>query len=171
MVFGCGAIGLAAAVALKHFCMKKVMLCDVSEFHLGIAEKLGFAVCNTKKEDFPQKAAAYLGTAASLSGSVPNIDCWIDAAGAESVLDDYMRYGKIISRFVIVAVNNKPRQIDLLHMTYAQKSIIGSGGYFPEYVDSQTAEFLTFAEQSKKQRRRSNSRKNLPCFWREDRHR
>lgn len=33
-----------------------------------------------------------------------------------------------------MAVNNKPRQIDLLHMTYAQKSIIGSGGYFPEDV-------------------------------------
>ena len=33
-----------------------------------------------------------------------------------------------------VAVNNKPRQIDLLHMTYAQKSIIGSGGYLPEDV-------------------------------------
>lgn len=31
-------------------------------------------------------------------------------------------------------MNNQPRQLDLLHMTYAQKSIIGSGGYFPEDV-------------------------------------
>lgn len=38
------------------------------------------------------------------------------------------------SRFVSVAVNNKPRVIDLLHMTYAQQSIIGSGGYMPEDV-------------------------------------
>ena len=45
-----------------------------------------------------------------------------------------MEHGKIISRFVAVAVNNQPRQLDLLHMTYAQKSIIGSGGYFPEDV-------------------------------------
>ena len=27
-----------------------------------------------------------------------------------------------------------PRNIDLLHMTYAQQSIIGSGGYMPEDV-------------------------------------
>lgn len=27
-----------------------------------------------------------------------------------------------------------PRSIDLLHMTYAQQSIIGSGGYMPEDV-------------------------------------
>ncbi|MBD5474212.1 MAG: theronine dehydrogenase, partial [Lachnospiraceae bacterium] len=65
---------------------------------------------------------------------VPDIDCWIDAAGAESILESYMQYGKIISRFVVVAVNNKPRKIDLLHLTYAQKSLIGSGGYFPEDV-------------------------------------
>ena len=57
---------------------------------------------------------------------------WCSAA--ESILDDYLRIGKIESRFVSVAVNNKPRTIDLLHMTYAQQSIIGSGGYMPEDV-------------------------------------
>lgn len=134
VVFGCGTIGLAAAVALKYFGMDKVMLCDVSGFRLGVAEKLGFAICNTEQEDFTQKAADYFETAPSLTGMVPNIDCWIDAAGAESILDSFMLHGKIISRFVAVAVNNKPRQLDLLHMTYSQKSIIGSGGYFPEDV-------------------------------------
>lgn len=134
VVFGCGTIGIAAAVALKYFGISKVMICDVSDFRLNIAEKLGFAVCNTQKADFPKTAAAYFGTAPTLTGLVPDIDCWIDAAGAESILTSYMQHGKIGSRYVIVAVNNKPRQIDLLHMTYAQKSIIGSGGYFPEDV-------------------------------------
>lgn len=134
VVFGCGTIGLAAAVALKYFGMDKVMLCDVSDFRLNIAKNLGFAVCNIGKNNFTEMAADYFGTASSLNGMVPDIDCWIDAAGAESILDLFMQYGKIISRFVVVAVNNKPRQIDLLHMTYSQKSIIGSGGYFPEDV-------------------------------------
>ena len=134
VVFGCGTIGLAAAVALKYFGMDKVMLCDVSDFRLGIAENLGFAICNMDKENFIEKAAEYFKTAPSLTGAAPDIDCWIDAAGAESILDSFMQYGKIISRFVAVAVNNKPRQLDLLHMTYSQKSIIGSGGYFPEDV-------------------------------------
>lgn len=134
VVFGCGTIGLAAAVALKYFGMDKVMLCDVSDFRLRIAEKLGFAVCNTEKKAFVETAADYFGTAHSLNGMVPDIDCWIDAAGAESILDSFIEHGKIISRFVAVAVNNKVRRLDLLHMTYAQKSIIGSGGYFPEDV-------------------------------------
>ena len=37
-------------------------------------------------------------------------------------------------RYVSVAVNNAASTIDLLHMTYAQQSIIGSGGYMPEDV-------------------------------------
>lgn len=72
--------------------------------------------------------------APSLNGTVASIDCWLDASGAESILDDFLRFGKIESRFVSVAVNNMPRTIDLLHMTYAQQSIIGSGGYMSEDV-------------------------------------
>lgn len=135
VVFGCGTIGIAAAVAFRHFGMEKVMLCDHSAFRLKLAEGLGFATCNPAREDFAAKAAAYFGTAPSLSGSTANIDCWLDAAGAESILEDFLRLGKIESRFVCVAVNNAPRNMDLLHMTYAQQSLIGSGGYMPEDVE------------------------------------
>lgn len=43
-----------------------------------------------------------------------------------------MRLGNIGSRCVSVAVNNKPCVLDLLHLTYPQKSIIRSGGHAPE---------------------------------------
>ena len=129
-----GTIGIAASVALKHFGMEKIMLCGHSDFRLKLAEELGFAVCNPAAEDFAARAAAYFGTAPSLSGPTADIDCWLDAAGAESILNDFLRLGKIESRFVSVAVNNEPRTIDLLHMTYAQQSMIGSGGYMPEDV-------------------------------------
>lgn len=134
VVFGSGTIGLAAAVALKYFGMEKVMVCDRSNFRLKLAAELGFAVCNPATENFIEKSMDYFGTAPSLNGATANIDCWLDAAGAESILNDFLRLGKFESRFVSVAVNNKPRSIDLLHMTYAQQSIIGSGGYMPEDV-------------------------------------
>lgn len=134
VVFGCGTIGLAAAVALKYFGMDKVMICDLSDFRLNIARELGFEICNIKTENFIEKSRDYFGTAPSLSGEEADIDCYIDAAGAESVLDIFMKHGKIESRFVSVAVNNAVRKLDLLHLTFAQKSIIGSGGYMPEDV-------------------------------------
>lgn len=134
VVFGGGTIGIAASAAFRYFGMGKVMICDRSDFRLKLAENLGFAVCNPFREDFETKSWEFFGEAQSLSGATANIDCWLDAAGAESVLNDFLRLGKIESRFVSVAVNNAPRTIDLLHMTYAQQSIIGSGGYMPEDV-------------------------------------
>lgn len=134
VVFGCGTIGIAAAVAFKYFGMDKVMVCDYSDFRLRLAADLGFETCNPAKEDFVSHAETYFGIAHSLNGKAANIDCWLDAAGAQSILSDFQKFGKIESRFVSVAVNNAPRSIDLLHMTYAQQSIIGSGGYMPEDV-------------------------------------
>ncbi len=132
VVFGCGTIGIAAAVSLMHFGAERVMICDISDFRLNIAHNLGFVTCNTKTENFEQKAREVFSSAPSIDGTAPDIDCWIDAAGAPSILDDFLRLGKIESRFVSVAVNNSLRSVDLLRMTYSQQSIIGSGGYMPE---------------------------------------
>ena len=134
IVFGCGTIGVAAAIALKHFGVDKVMICDISDFRLNIAKKLGFVTCNNNNEELLNKAMKFMGSAPSLYGETMDVDIFIDAAGAESILDIFMQKGKIGSKFVSVAVNNSIRQLDLLHMTYAQKSIIGSGGYMPEDV-------------------------------------
>ena len=110
------------------------MMCDTSNFRLNIAKDLGFEVCNVSSENIISKAKEYFGTAPSLLGETADIDCWIDTAGAENIFDDFMQYGKIESRFVAVAVNKALRKLDLLHITYSQKSIVGSGGYMPEDV-------------------------------------
>lgn len=131
VVFGCGTIGIAAAIALKYFGVKKVLICDISDFRLQIAQELGFEICNMNTDDFIEKSFAYNGQAMSLNGHAPDIDIFIDAAGAENILDLFMEHGKIESCFVSVTVNKSIRNLDLLHLTYSQKSIIGSGGYMP----------------------------------------
>lgn len=134
LVFGCGTIGLASAITLKYFGIEKVMICDISDFRLNIAKELGFEICNTTKGDFTEKAVSYFGKAHSLKGLVADIDGFIDASGAKEILDLFIEQGKIESRFVSVAVNKAIRELDLLHLTYSQQSIIGSGGYMPEDV-------------------------------------
>lgn len=132
VVFGCGTIGIAAAISLKYFGLEKVMLCDRSKLRLRIASELGFEVCNVEKESFHSRAREYFGAAHSLKGETADIAIWLDAAGADSIFEDFMESGKIESRFVSVAVNSAPRALDMLHLTYSQKSVIGSGGYMPE---------------------------------------
>ena len=134
VVYGAGTIGIASAIALKYFGCSKVMICDRSSFRLKIAKDLGFAVCNNKDENLLKVAKEYFGEAACLSGRTANIDIFIDAAGAPQILSEWQQIGKIGCRMVVVAVISGMRPVDILHMTYAQQELIGSGGYMPEDV-------------------------------------
>ncbi len=134
IVFGAGTIGLAAAVALKYFGCDQVMVVDVSDFRLNIADKLGFAVCNSALENLREKAISVLGEGHSIHGKTADAGIYIDAAGAEELIETYQSMGMIGSRLVVVAVRAGLRPINVLEMTYAQHALIGSGGYMPEDV-------------------------------------
>ena len=69
-----------------------------------------------------------------INGDAIECDIWVDAAGADSVMTAYEKFGKYNSRMVLVAVGTNKREIDVLGLTFGQKSIIGSGGYSHEDV-------------------------------------
>ena len=71
----------------------------------------------------------------SALGRTCDVDIYIDAAGADGIIEDYQNMGKVDSRLVVVAVKAGLRPIDVLAMTYGQHAIIGSGGYNPEDVE------------------------------------
>lgn len=134
IVFGAGTIGIAAAIALKFFGCGEVLLCDHSDFRLKKAKQLGFQVCNNGTQDLKQCATELFGTALSAHGETCNVDIYIDAAGADGILETYLELGKVDSRMVVVAVKAGLRPVDVLAMTYGQLALIGSGGYNPEDV-------------------------------------
>ena len=129
-----GTTGIAAAIALKYFGYHKVMICDHSDFRLNKAKELGFEICNNGKEELKAKSKQVFGCAMSALGETCDVDIYIDAAGADGIIENYQSMGKINSRMVVVAVKAGLRPIDVLAMTYGQHAIIGSGGYFPEDV-------------------------------------
>lgn len=49
-------------------------------------------------------------------------------------MQDYLDSQVIDSRFVMVGVDNHPKEINLLPMTFASQELIGSGGYRPDDV-------------------------------------
>lgn len=134
IVFGAGTIGISAAIGLKYFGCNKVMICDVSDFRLDIARRLGFETCNLRIENLEKKSTAYFGKACSVNGVTYDADIFIDGAGADEILNKFETQGKIGSRIVVVAVNKGMKNINILNLTFSQKSIIGSGGYMQEDV-------------------------------------
>lgn len=51
-----GTIGISAAIALKEFGCKQVMVTDLSDLRLEKAAGLGFAVCSSGNEDLKTEA-------------------------------------------------------------------------------------------------------------------
>lgn len=134
VVFGAGTIGIASAISLKYFGCDKVMICDYSNLRLSIAKDLGFETCNNKNENLNETLMSCFGSAYGYKGETADIDIFIDAAGADDILNFYQNNGKVDSRMVMVAVGTNIRSVDILGMTFGQLAIIGSGGYNPEDV-------------------------------------
>lgn len=134
VVFGAGAIGISAAIALKFFGCARVVICDPSGYRLKICKELGFEVCQNKTDEELKGLKDILGVSHGVNGQAVNSDIWIDAAGADSILNAYEKFGKYNSRMVFVAVGANKREIDVLSLTFGQKSMIGSGGYTPQDV-------------------------------------
>lgn len=134
VVFGAGTIGIAAAITLKYFGCSQVVICDHSDFRLSICRELGFDTVNNASENSVDQLQNVLGSSIGIAGPAIDSDIWIDAAGADSILTDYERFGKYNSRMVLVAVGTNRREMDILGLTFGQKALIGSGGYTPEDV-------------------------------------
>lgn len=135
IVFGAGTIGISAAIALKYFGCEQVVICDFSDFRLAICKELGFDTYNNKSDPELSGLTEILGKSMGVNGHAVDCDIWIDAAGADAVLTAYEKYGKYNSKMVLVAVGKNKREVDILGLTFGQKSITGSGGYTPEDVE------------------------------------
>ncbi|RRG02587.1 MAG: theronine dehydrogenase [Lactobacillus sp.] len=146
IIYGAGTIGLAAAVALSYFGITKIVIVDHSDLRLNIARQLGFATINNAQNDVRTGAATLLGTTRGLHGNdYPNAAIFIDAVGRNEILQDFIEFGPIDSRFVAVGVNNTQPELNMLELIYGSKSIGGSGGYRP--ADVQTVMTIMASQQ------------------------
>ncbi|MGO1592124.1 MAG: zinc-dependent alcohol dehydrogenase [Ancrocorticia sp.] len=134
VVWGAGTIGIGAAVGLRRLGIEKVLIADLSDFRLGIAAGLGFETVNPGSSDLVTKATELFGTAPSLTGPTANVDIYVDAAGADSLIATFQDIGKITARLVVVAVHSTPIPVDFSRLSFASQRISGSGGYTPQDV-------------------------------------
>lgn len=134
LVWGAGTIGIGVAVGLRRLGIERVLIADLSDFRLRIAARLGFDTVNPGSTDLVAAATDLFGTAPSLTGPTANIDIFVEAAGADSLISTFQDIGKITGRLVVVAVHAQPISVDFSRLAYASQRISGSGGYTPEDV-------------------------------------
>jgi threonine dehydrogenase-like Zn-dependent dehydrogenase len=127
IVFGAGIIGLATAVMLQWLGCGKVMVVDISDYRLGKARGLGFAVCNPQSEDLKAKAHVEFGIKRDFHGERCAADLYADAIGMKPAIDNFMDLAVAGATLAVVGVHHEPATIDLTKLCFANLRIIGCG--------------------------------------------
>ncbi len=140
VVFGAGPVGLAAAVAAKYFGAEKVIVVDLSESRLAVAEKLGmitFKPDTGKLKHFLREQHGIVTNDHRL-GKQPGTDVFIEATGVGSVFQDICGVARKGSRIVVVALHFAPTQLDMISLLMKELQITGAIEYpveFPAVIE------------------------------------
>jgi threonine dehydrogenase-like Zn-dependent dehydrogenase len=146
LIYGAGTIGLCVLNSLIAQGNKRVVVLDVSNDRLKIAEKMGAAVCNPLETNYKDFLFSTFGETKSntpliiktgegptdielVSGKAVNADVVIDCAGANNIAGDFMSFAKPNATLVCIAIHKKEIPVNFRQIMSTEANIIGSRGY------------------------------------------
>ncbi|WP_337101185.1 zinc-dependent alcohol dehydrogenase [Paenibacillus sp. YIM B09110] len=134
VVLGAGPIGLTAAASLIAEGMTKVCVVDIDEWRLNKAAELGALTVNTSKETIDEGLAKHFGIVSVYGQNVPNVDVFIDAAGAPPLFENVMKITKPQARISVIAVYKSEVPVSLVQLMSKEVQIKGASGYTHEDI-------------------------------------
>ena len=156
VVLGAGTIGLGATAGLLSRGIKNVIVVDRVQWRLNKAKELGAKIINTSEENLEEKLLQYFGEVnngaafnprdlnpdllqqimeyaknanLSLGKKIPNVDYYVDAAGAVPLLQQAFQLGKFGTQYSIVAVYGKDIPLSGNMFITNEALVRGSKGY------------------------------------------
>ncbi|MBS4209440.1 zinc-binding dehydrogenase [Bacillus sp. FJAT-50079] len=134
VVLGAGPIGLSAAASLIGEGIYNVAVVDIDDWRLAKARELGAKTINTKEESLAKGLSRHFGQVNVYGMDVPNVDAFVDAAGAPILFEEVMDIVKPNARIAIIAVYKQEVPINLAQVMSKEVKIIGASGYTHEDI-------------------------------------
>jgi 2-desacetyl-2-hydroxyethyl bacteriochlorophyllide A dehydrogenase len=134
VVLGAGPIGLSAAAGLIGEGIKDVCVVDIDNWRLDKAKELGALTVNTSTETLAEGLIKHFGEVNVYGVSVPNVDAFVDAAGAPILFEQVMQIVKPQARIAIIAVYKNEVPISLAQVMSKEVNIVGASGYTHEDI-------------------------------------
>lgn len=134
VVLGAGPIGLSAAAGLIGEGIEDVIVVDIDEFRLEKAASLGAKTINTKEISLAEGLIAIAGTVNVYGQDLPNIDAFVDTAGAPVLISEVINLVKPFARIAIIAVYKDDVPFSLVQVMSKELTIIGASGYTTEDI-------------------------------------
>jgi (R,R)-butanediol dehydrogenase / meso-butanediol dehydrogenase / diacetyl reductase len=135
-IFGAGPIGLCAAIVARYYGAQDVVVVDLSEQRLAVAQQLGMVTCKADEQDVSSVLRKTHGKVKHpLLGKLPATDVFIEATGSAPVFQQIIELGKQSSRVVVVGVHFQPAQLNLLKLLTSEMRISAAYAYPTEFPD------------------------------------
>ena len=160
VVLGAGTIGLGAAAGLVARGVKNVIVMDRNDWKLDIARQIGAKTVNSNTDDVTAKLLEYCGPAptgamdfsvvdpeilkvlAKLAESgmtnvgmqLPDVDLFVDAAGAPALLTKAFSLCRQGTKYTIVSVYGEDIPLPGSLFVSSEPVLTGSCGYQPETI-------------------------------------
>jgi (R,R)-butanediol dehydrogenase / meso-butanediol dehydrogenase / diacetyl reductase len=136
-VFGCGPIGLMSLATLSDRGIDDVVAIDVSRPRLELAEQVGAAhLLDPTRVDVWEELKRIHGTAPFMFDPTAATEVFIEASGADTVLGDVLRHGRVGGRLVVVALHYQPVPTNYVDVLMKQFTIRGSMEYPERFEDA-----------------------------------
>lgn len=136
VIYGAGTIGLASLGACLSVGCVKPVVADVNAERLEIVRKLGgqpFLI--DEKKNFSEFLSNHFGEVLNDFGmGSPDVDAFIDAAGAPNIPNEFSEIAKKGARLSMVAIHKKPVNVNAAKVLSNELVIKGSCGYEIEDV-------------------------------------
>lgn len=136
-VFGCGPIGLTAIATLADRGVTDVVAVDFSAARRDLATAMGAAqVLDPADVDVWTELKRTHGTTPFMFGPTAATDVFIEASGADVVLGDVLRHGRVGGRMVVVALHYRPVPTSYVDLLMKEFTIRGSMEYPARFEDA-----------------------------------
>lgn len=134
VVLGAGPIGLSAVAGLIGEGITDVVVVDIDDWRLAKARELGAKTVNTMNTSLKDGLAEILGTVNVYGQEMPDVDAFVDAAGAPVLFEQVMQIVKPNARYAVIAVYKSEVPISLGQIMSKEVRICGASGYTHEDI-------------------------------------
>lgn len=135
VIYGAGAIGLCTLAALRGSGVEGTVVVDLDAHRLQLAGEMGGIPFNPSDGDLKDFLTTQFGSSNNCVGkAVPDVDIYIDCAGAASIPEQFLDLAKTGSKLSVVAVYKKSVEVPLGNVMWSEAAIMGSFMYRAEDI-------------------------------------
>lgn len=134
VVLGAGPIGMGAAASLMAEDIVNICVVDLDAWRLERAKELGAKTLNTSETNLKDGLAAIFGEVDVYGQKVPDVDIFIDAAGAPFLFGEVMKILKPEVKIAIIAFHKQDVPVSLYQIMSKEVCILGASGYTREDI-------------------------------------